>query len=238
MITFLSNLDTNSYIIFVCTFLIIIIIGFIAYFFSNKQKIIRVLTKLPIKQIGSLKINEFSRVSGKAVNIENPLIAPFSNRKCVFYTIKIEQEKKNRKNNSWKTLIKEEKIQEFFLEKNGDFIIIKPSQNSKNYLSHLVIDKKTNSGTFNNPSPKFEKLLKQYNIKSESFLGLNKTLRYSEGIIEIGEKITVAGFPKWKDLKNSPIKRYNYSKIMTLESSNEQKLMITDLPNIKSKRRI
>lgn len=80
MTTFLSNSDTNSYIIFVCTFLLAITIVFIVYFFSNKQKVIRTLTKLPIKQIGSLKINEFSRVSGKAVNIENPLIAPFSNR--------------------------------------------------------------------------------------------------------------------------------------------------------------
>jgi hypothetical protein len=231
------NSDYNSFIVLVCVFLAILIIGFITYFFSNKQKIIRALTKLPIKQIGNLKINEFSRISGKALNIQAPLIAPFSNRKCVFYTMKIERKNNNEEGKSWKTLVKKEKIQEFLIEKNGDFVVVKPSQNPKNYISHLVIDKKVKSGTFNDPSPKFENLLNKFHIKSKGFLGFNKTLRYTEGIIEIGEKITVAGFPKWKNLKNEPIEGYNYSKIMAIESSAKQKLIITNLQNIKSKKK-
>ena len=150
--------------------------------------------------------------------------------------IKIEKKKSNGKNSYWDTLVKEEKIQEFFLEKNGDFAIVRPSQNPKNYISHLVVDKKANSGTFNDPTPEFNALLKQYNIDSEGFFGFNKSLRYSEAIIEIGEQITVAGIAKWKSLKE-PIEGYSYSKIAELESSDKQKLIITDLPNIKSKKR-
>jgi hypothetical protein len=233
-----SNSDSNSYLIIICIVILVVTIGFIVYFFSSKQKVIRTLSKLPTKQIGTLKTNEFSRVSGKALNIKKPLIAPLSKRECVFYFIKIEQEKNDEDSSSWKTLVKEERIQEFFLENNGDIVIVKPSQNPKNYLSHLVIDKKTKSGTFNDPTPQFEALLLKYDIKSEGFFGFNKSLRYTEGIIEIGEKITVAGFPKWKELKDEQIEGYNYSKIMTINSSNQQKLVITDLPNIKSKKRI
>ena len=230
----LSN--DNSYLVPIIFISIAAIIGILSYFFSTKQKIIRTLSKLPIKQIGSLRNNELTRFTGKALHVKEPLIAPFSKRKCVFYVMKIEQKKSNGKSSHWKTIVKEEKIQEFFLEKNGDFAIVRPKQNPKNYMSHLVIDKKTNSGTFNDPSPKFKALLNHYNINSEGFFGFNKQLRYSEGIIEVGEEITVAGIAKWKSLKE-PIEGYSYSKIAELESTDKQKLIITDLPNIKTKKR-
>ena len=71
--------------------------------------------------------------------------------------------------------------------------------------------------------------LKTYNIDSEDFFGFNKTLRYEEGIIEVGEKITVAGIAKWKTL-NEPIPEYGYSKIVELISDEKEKLIITDHP--------
>ena len=229
-------LASNSFIVPITVISIAVIVGLLIYYFNTKQRIIRTLSKLPIKQIGSLKNNEFTRFSGKALHVKEPLIAPFSKRKCIFYVMKIEKKKSNGKNSYWDTLIKEEKIQEFYLEKNGDFAIVRPSQNPKNYISHLVVDKKANSGTFNDPTPEFTALLKQYNIDSEGFFGFNKSLRYSEAIIEVGEQITVAGIAKWKSLKE-PIEGYSYSKITELESSDKQKLIITDLQNLKSKKR-
>lgn len=229
-------LSSNSFTVPIIIISIAVVIGILIYYFNTKQRIIRTLSKLPIKQIGSLRNHEFTRFSGKALHVKEPLIAPFSKRKCIFYVIKIEKKKSNGKNSYWDTLIKEEKIQEFFLEKNGDFAIVRPSQDPKNYISHLVVDTKANSGTFNDPTPEFTALLKQYNIDSEGFFGFNKSLRYSEAIIEIGEQITVAGIAKWKSLKE-PIEGYSYYKIAELESSDKQKLIITDLPNIKSKKR-
>ncbi|WP_288954829.1 hypothetical protein [uncultured Polaribacter sp.] len=235
MIFLTSNFDSSILIFIFITVAIVLI--FISYYFGSKQKVLRTLSKLQDKRIMSLKSNEFSRVTGKALHVKTPLLAPYSKRKCIFYSIKIEQKNSSGKNKYWRTIIKEEKAQEFFLEKNGDFVIVKPNQNPKNYLSHLVVDKKTNSGTFKDPTPKFETLLNHYNIKSEGFFGFNKTLRYSEAVIEIGEQITVAGIAKWKSLKEA-IDGYSYSKIVELESSDKQKLIITDLPNIKSKKRL
>ncbi|ARV15815.1 hypothetical protein [Polaribacter sp. SA4-12] len=229
-------LSSNSFFVPITVISIAALVGILIYYFNTKQRIIRTLSKLPIKQIGSLRNNEFTRFSGKALHVKEPLIAPFSKRKCVFYVMKIEKKKSNGKSSYWDTIVKEEKIQEFFLEKNGDFAMVRPSQNPKNYISHLVVDKKTNSGTFNDPTPEFNELLANYNVDSESFFGFNKSLRYSEAIIEIGEQITVAGIAKWKSLKE-PIEGYSYSKIAELESSDKQKLIITDLPNIKSKKR-
>jgi len=211
------------------------LIAFLGYYFSAKQMVLRKLSKIPLKPATGLKTSELTKVTGKALHVKEPLIAPLSGRECVFYTIKIEKRVSNGKSSHWKTVIKEEKTQEFFINNNGDFVIVRPTQSPKNYISYLVKDKKTFSGTFNNPTPEFESLLRQYNIDPLNFLGFNKSLRYKEGVIEIGEQITVSGIAKWKTL-NQPIPGYHYSKIAELVNQGKEKLIITDLP-LKIKKR-
>lgn len=219
----------NSTIIIFLIIGLLIIIGIISYYFSKKQIIIRSLSKIPLRRVTNLRQNEVSKLYGKALHVKEPLIAPYSKRKCIFYQIKIQQKVNSGKSSHWKTLIEEEQMQEFFLENNGDMVIIKPIKHPKNYKCFLVKDKKQNSGTFNEASPKFKALLKSYNIESTNWLGFNKKLRYEEGVIEIGEYIIVAGVAKWRSL-SEPLPEYPYSKIAELESDEKQKLLITDLP--------
>ncbi|CAM1342677.1 hypothetical protein [Tenacibaculum amylolyticum] len=207
---------------------VVLILFFLIYYFSNKQTIIRKLRKIPSAGIGSIRTNQLVKVTGKALHVHEPLVAPFSKRKCVFFRIKIEQKKSSGKSSHWSTILKEERIQDFFIDKNGTSVMVQPSKNLRNYKAHLVVDKHTSSGTFKDPSPEFLRLLKEYNIKSTGFFGFNKQLRYSEAIVEIGEEVTVAGTAKWKNL-NEPVAGYDYSNILALESTNQQKLIITDL---------
>jgi hypothetical protein len=218
-------------IIFLLVICAISSIGFLAYYFNGKQVIIRTLSKIPHKPASSLKTNELSKVTGKALHVKEPLLAPYTQRKCVFYQIIIQQRVSSGKSSHWKTLIKEERFQDFFIDTNGDFVIIKPQEHPQNYICHLVKDKKQSSGTFNDPTQKFVSLLKRYKINPETYFGFNKRLRYEEGIIEIGERITVAGIAKWKSL-SEPFPEYPYSKIVALESEGKQKLIITDLPEV------
>jgi len=227
---------TEPLIIAFIVIIAIVVIVFLAYYFSLKQVIIRTLLKTPTKPIGGLKTNEFTKITGKALHVKNPLIAPLSKRKCIFYSIKIQQQKSNGKSSYWKTLVNEREVQDFFIEKNGDLAIVKPVKSPKNFTSYLVVDKKTSSGTFSGPTPEFEALLKSYNIDSSTYFGFNKQLRYTEAIIEVGEEITVAGIAKWKSL-SEPIPEYPYSKIASLESNEKQKILITDLPKQKVNQR-
>ena len=54
-------------------------------------------------------------------------------------------------------------------------------------------------------------------------------MRYSEGVIELNEPITVKGVAQWKIL-NEPIEGYSYSKILTLTGTKKEKLLVTDEP--------
>lgn len=212
--------------------LVIIIIGgiaFLIYYYSPKTIILRRLKKLPTQRIGSLRTNTYSKIEGKALAIEDPLVAPLSKRKCVFYKIEIEKKVSSGKSSHWKTIVEEERIQEFFVEQNSERIVVLTERQPKNYYDYLVTDKETSSGTFNNPTPEFNALLESYNIKPEGFLGFNKQLRYSEAIVEVGERITVAGYIQWMDLETR-IAGYSYSKIASLTAKGKDKILITDSP--------
>ncbi|WP_165915667.1 GIDE domain-containing protein [Tenacibaculum skagerrakense] len=197
----------------------------------------RTLKKLPSSGISGIRTNQLTKVTGKALHVEEPLVAPFSKRKCIFYRIKIEEKRHTGKSSHWATLVKDERFQPFFIERNGEYVIVNPSRNPINYKAHLVIDKKTSSGFFKESTPEFEQLLKEYNVRSKGFLGFKKSIRYQEAIIEIGEEVTVAGIAKWKNL-NEPIEGYSYSKIASLENSEKQKIIITDLPKEKVNKRL
>lgn len=209
--------------------MLIITIGFFVYFFNQKQKILRKLSKLKRKDILQFRTNEATKVTGKVLHVHEPFVAPFSKRKCVAYEFKIQQRKKRGKNSYWKTLVDEKNIHDFFISQKGEVAMIKPQTNPLNFKMYLVEDKHVSSGFLNAPTPEFENLLQAYNINSVSFLGFNKRLRYTERILEVGETATVGGIAKWKAV-DITIDGYNYSKIATLESTDTQKIIITDLP--------
>ncbi|APY10771.1 hypothetical protein BWZ22_05725 [Seonamhaeicola sp. S2-3] len=216
--------------------LAIITVGFLSYYLGRKQTILRKFSKFNLRSINQFKNNELTKITGKVLHVHEPFVAPFSKRKCVIYYIKIEQKKSSGKNSYWKTLVEEENVQDFFIKENDELAIIKPIKKPKNYFNYLVEDKSISSGFLNNPTPEFKKVLNRYNIESETFLGFNKTLRYSERILEVGEMVTIGGIAKWKSIKE-PIEGYSYSRIATLESSKTQKLIITDLPEAKTQKR-
>ncbi|MCF7567376.1 E3 ubiquitin ligase family protein [Sabulilitoribacter arenilitoris] len=176
----------------------------------------------------SFKTDELTKVTGKVLHVHEPFVMPYSKRKCVAYLFKIERKVRTGKHSRWKTLIEKEDIQDFFIEKNGEVVIVKPRKSPKNYYGYLVEDTSISSGTFNDPTPEFKKVLDDFGIESENWFGFNKTLRYTERIIEVGEVITVGGVAKWKAIDKS-VSGYENSKIATLESSGNQKIIITDL---------
>jgi len=116
---------------------------------------------------------------------------------------------------SWRRIINNEKHKDFFIESNSEMAIVKMSSIQKSMKCfYLVKDYKEKSGFRNDATEKLEAYLKLHNKKSTAFLGINKTVRYAEGIIEL----------------NEPIEGYSYSKILTLTGTKKEKLLVTNEP--------
>ena len=173
------------------------------------------------KPINRIQENEYAKIIGRAKHVNQPLEAPLSGRKCVYYQVIVEV--KGYK--SWRRIINNEKHQDFFIESNSEMAIVKMSLLQKSMKRFfLVKDYKEKSGFRNDATEKL-----QHYSKSTAFLGINKTMRYSEGVIELNEPITVKGLAQWKII-NEPIEGYSYSKILTLTGTKKEKLLVTDEP--------
>lgn len=223
-----SILDSiNPEFIIPIVFIIIVAIA-ISYttYYSKKNRIKRVLQKMAPKNSGSLRKGMFSKVTGQAFAMKEPLIAPFSKRKCVFYSIRIEQKKQRGKHRNWKTIIKD-KVggNGFFVKVNGDTVMVL----FKNDVTDLIVDKELSSGVFNETSEVFNEIIDKYGLEKRNFLGINKIFRYSEVILKEGAEVTVAGIADRKSLPEA-LEGYSYSKIASLEGNAKRKLIITNLP--------
>lgn len=220
----------SEYFIPVLIVSVIAIIIILVVYYNKKNVVLRKLSKFKAKRITQIRTNELTKITGKVLQVQEPFVAPLSRRKCVAYVFEVRQKVKSGKSSHWKTLVKKEDIQDFFIEQNGELVMVKPSMETSNYISYMIEDKKISSGTFNDPTPEFKKVLDDFGVEHENWLGFNRTLKYTERILEIGETITVGGIVKWKVLKE-PIEGHNYSKFAVIESSSEQKIIITDHPD-------
>ncbi|TXD83824.1 hypothetical protein ESY86_07200 [Subsaximicrobium wynnwilliamsii] len=131
----------NGFLLFAIAMCVFAVVAFLSHYFSAKKVILRTLAKLPDLPVASLKSNSFSKITGKALHVKDPLIVPYSKRKCIFYDIKIEQKKSSGKSSYWKTLVHETKFEAFFVQRHAHYVVVNPEEHPRNYISYLNVDK-------------------------------------------------------------------------------------------------
>lgn len=211
--------------IFIIAIIVIGVIIFASSYFSKSARIKRKIKNAPLKKISDVKDGETAKIIGSVEIVGQPLIAPLSGRKCSYYHIKVEQKVSGNKSSHWKTIIEEEVPGKFVLRDGKDCAFI-----DKNAIeTYLVKDRKYSSGFLNDADDVLEKYLQNHGHKSENFFGLNKTLRYSEGVLEPGEKVAVLGTGKWINAEDLYLPT-NYYKILKMKSSENEGLYLSDDP--------
>lgn len=218
--------EYKNILIPVSMFLVMGLLGFLAFYYSSKHRILREFKKSRKKSIHSIRENEYAKVIGKAKPVKEPLVAPLSGRECVYYHVVVEV----KGDKSWRKIINDEKVQDFFIESNSEIAKVEMTSLHKSMKRYyLVKDYKKNSG-FRNDAPKqLEAYLEMHNKTCTGFFGISKTIRYTEAVIELNETIGVKGIAKRQTL-NEPIVGYSYSKLVTLTGTKKEKLLVTDEP--------
>ncbi|MFB6340968.1 hypothetical protein ACE1ET_04575 [Saccharicrinis sp. FJH62] len=170
------------------------VILFLVIFFNKKAVVKRKLKNAVVKPILNFNTGDIAKITGKIEIAEVPLQAPLSGRKCAYYFVHVEQKVSSGKNTHWRTLIKEERSCKYVIRSGYKCAYV----DENNLKSYIVQDRKYRSGFRNDATPDLERFLNTHGYKSEGLLGMNKTIRYKEGILEEGEEVAVAGRGEWK----------------------------------------
>lgn len=182
------------------------------------------LKKLPFKRPSQIQTGQVVKIIGKALHVDALQYSPVSNRACILYQTTVSQKRKKH----WSTIIEETSKANFFIQSNDELVLVTLNQ-PKGFIDIVLdVDRETSSGFLNDANDRLELFLRKHHEQSTNIFGLNKSLKYEEAIIENKEILVVLGTATWKKLE-APIEGYSYSKILNIEGSATQKMIITDL---------
>ncbi len=193
---------------------IIIVIAWF-YYFSTDAKIRRKLKRAPVVPIKDLRPDSEARIVGR-VQSGPSLRGPLSDRACVYYRATVEEHRSSGKNSHWVKIVDEIQYCDFSVEDATGQVLIR----MVNPKVALIKDSHSRSGMFDDASQVEEAFLQRHSSGSVGLLGMNRSLRYIEGALEIGETVTVFG--KVVDLSGG---------VMILEELPEGTLYLSDDPN-------
>jgi hypothetical protein len=162
---------------------------FASWYFSRDVRARRKLARTPMQAIVDVVPGTISRLTGMIQPLAEQLTAPMSGRRCAYYLVIVEVYRSSGKSGHWHELLREEQSVDFLLRDNTGIARI---QMDGPHVA-VVRDHKTRSGTFDDPTPVEAAFLERLGEQATNFLGLNRTLRYTEGALEFGEDITVLG---------------------------------------------
>jgi hypothetical protein len=130
-------------------------------------------------------------IKGRIVPSEQGLIAaPFSGRQGVWVRIIVQEQRSTGRSSYWATIVKETDARPFMVDDgSGQMARVLPA-GANVILDSQVVAK---SGTFNDAQPHLEAFLAARGLKSTSFLGFNKAMRYEEQIMLPGELLYAIG---------------------------------------------
>ncbi len=196
-------------------------VGLYSWYYSEEQIVKRRLRNMPRTQIGQISDGAVVKLVGRVSFFNQPLIAPLSGRACAYYKVVVEEYRNSGKSGHWKTIIEETQGQDFLLvDESGQCIV-----RMVNAMSAVNKDANFRSGTFNDASPVLESFLARHGRSSTSFIGLNKSIRYKEGIFEANETVAVVGLARWE------VDPAGYQ-WLTIYGNNDQPVMVSDDRNL------
>ncbi|OVE77532.1 hypothetical protein BVX99_02440, partial [bacterium F16] len=174
------------------TAILVLLAGVLGYLAWRNFNIWSILTNM--KPTAAADITSgLVEAEGRVGSAGNVLISPLSQRECVYYTFTVEEKRssgtgKNRRT-SWRRIINDGQAVPCLIEDASGAIEVDLRQAKL----HLSADVRFRSGTFNDAPAHVESLLQErYGHSSKGWV-FNKSMRYTETMLELGDPIYAVG---------------------------------------------
>jgi len=209
---------------------IVLIVGtifYLVYYFSRKAVVKRKLKKAVESKISDFISGDIAKVVGTVEFVGEPLIAPLSGRQCAYYYVLVEELISDGKNSHWRKMIEREVGGKFVIRDGRHRAYISTDSTIKSYI---VMDKKYSSGFMENATENLEKFLQNHGQTSKGFLGINRKIRYKEGVLEAGECIAVMGKGEWKTAAAVQLPD-TFGRVLVISTTEAEPVYLSDDPD-------
>lgn len=201
--------------------------AFVLWWFSSEQVAKRKLKKAVAVPIAEAVEGSLVKITGQLALADTEALAgPLTGRACAGYTVEVQERRRSGKSSHWHTVISTQDTVSFVVEDETGKALVKPH----GATLVLVRDAHLSSGFLNDASQRIEEFLASHGRSSEGFLGMNKAMRYKEGVLEPGEEVAVLGLAKW-EMDPDPTASEGYrgrAKRLVVDMSDEGTLIVSD----------
>ncbi len=154
---------------------------------KRRQRIIAT----PTSPIAHAPGNGVVEIKGRIHPSEQGFVqTPFSGRHAVWCRVTVQELRRSGKSSYWHTLLAEVDARSFMVEDgSGQLARVMP------HGANVLLEKQNvaSSGTFNDAAPHLEAFLQMRGLKSTSWLGFNKSMRYEEELLAAGDVLYALG---------------------------------------------
>lgn len=174
---------------------VVLIIGIAAMASSRKDlRRRRRILDTPTSPIAEAPGSGLVEIKGRVLPGDQGLVrAPFSARSVVWFRVTVEELRNSGKSSTWVKVVSEVDGRTFYVDDgSGQTARVVPSG------ANVILDKQdvARSGTFRDAPPALEAFLQQRGVKSTSWFGLNKSMRYEEETLAPGDSLYALGRAK------------------------------------------
>jgi hypothetical protein len=153
---------------------------FCLWYFGRDQRLKRRLRRTPACPISALGSDTPGRVVGTARTHRETLEAPLTGRECLYYEVEVTE----KRGKHTRRVLREVEGVEFVVDDGSGRALVDP----RTADVVLDVDGSSSSGTFHDANPAEEALLARHGVSSTGWV-FNKSLRYRESIIGVGEQV-------------------------------------------------
>lgn len=219
MIYTLSFLQINPVAVLLMIFAGLTIVSIIKWF-SKRSHVIREIKKADEKVIADFKDGDYGRITGKVAALGESITAPFSERKCVYYHVLIEEWSNNTGHEHYQTVIEEEVMADIILTDGKDYAFVQTDEPETTL--YVDVEELVNG---NDELPlSVRRFMKKHNVMRDD-------CRFREGVLEDGEEFAVSGYGHWVDADTLQVK-FPVKRVLLLRSGKEKTVYITDEPEV------
>lgn len=210
--------------------LVFVTIGYALWWiFSTTRRIRARLRRSPIVELAAAPHEEDVRVVGQVERHETVLTAPITGRPCVLWHVTVLEQR----GKTMDTVLERTAFVDFALRDESGHAIVRPM-----LVTHLLQrDGQAKSGIFAEPSPRIEAFLHEHGISTRGII-FNKTMRFQEAVVELGERVSVLARARWEhdpDAPSAPGEGYRdvrQPKRLILQTPPSEPMIVSDEPRM------
>ena len=193
----------------------LIVVGILIYYLLKNLKKYNLISKTETTPI-SMVYNGFYEVKGQIVSQGLSITSPFTETECVYYQFTVEQKKSHGKSSHWVKIIDDEKFVKFGVNDNSGTAIV----DMQGADVQIKTDNNARSGFFNSADDREKAVLQKYSESNKNWI-FEKSLRYTEKYLQIGDELYILGEINGKEGMNPLFRKSNMPLFVSDKSENE-----------------